>query len=74
MRNQCVIATPTQINKAIDDALTKKAVSSYHYDNAVNKAAEVDSNLIEIKSPMIGTFYRSSGPDKEPFVSVGDFY
>ncbi len=21
---------------------------------------------------MIGTFYRSSGPDKEPFVSVGD--
>lgn len=31
-----------------------------------------DANLITIKSPMIGTFYRSSGPDKEPFVSVGD--
>jgi acetyl-CoA carboxylase biotin carboxyl carrier protein len=26
----------------------------------------------EIKSPMIGTFYRSSGPDTGPFVSVGD--
>jgi acetyl-CoA carboxylase biotin carboxyl carrier protein len=26
----------------------------------------------EIKSPMIGTFYRSSGPDSPPFVSVGD--
>ena len=26
----------------------------------------------EIKSPMIGTFYRSSGPDAGPFVSVGD--
>lgn len=25
-----------------------------------------------IKAPMIGTFYRSSGPDKEPFVKVGD--
>jgi acetyl-CoA carboxylase biotin carboxyl carrier protein len=25
-----------------------------------------------LKSPMIGTFYRSSGPDKEPFVKVGD--
>ena len=25
-----------------------------------------------IKSPMIGTFYRSSGPDKAPFVNVGD--
>ena len=30
------------------------------------------SNTIEIKAPMIGTFYRSSGPDKEPFVKVGD--
>jgi acetyl-CoA carboxylase biotin carboxyl carrier protein len=26
----------------------------------------------EIKSPMIGTFYRSSTPDSPPFVSVGD--
>lgn len=30
-----------------------------------------DSHLIEIKSPMIGTFYRSAGPDKPPFVEVG---
>ena len=29
-------------------------------------------NTIEIKSPMIGTFYRSSSPDTPPFVSVGD--
>jgi acetyl-CoA carboxylase biotin carboxyl carrier protein len=27
---------------------------------------------LEIKSPMIGTFYRSSNPDSPPFVSVGD--
>jgi acetyl-CoA carboxylase biotin carboxyl carrier protein len=26
----------------------------------------------DIKSPMIGTFYRSSSPDTAPFVSVGD--
>ncbi|MEY4603446.1 MAG: acetyl-CoA carboxylase, biotin carboxyl carrier protein [Bacteroidota bacterium] len=31
-----------------------------------------DSKYITVKSPMIGTFYRSSGPDKDPFVSVGD--
>ncbi len=30
------------------------------------------SNLITIKSPMIGTFYKSSSPDKPAFVSVGD--
>ena len=29
-------------------------------------------NQITIKSPMIGTFYRQSGPDKPPFVNVGD--
>jgi len=27
---------------------------------------------VEIKSPMIGTFYRSSNPDSPAFVSVGD--
>jgi acetyl-CoA carboxylase biotin carboxyl carrier protein len=34
-------------------------------------AAPVASNLIEIKSPMIGTFYRSSAPDKPAFIEVG---
>ena len=34
-------------------------------------AAPVADNLITIKSPMIGTFYRSAGPDKDPFVNVG---
>ena len=29
-------------------------------------------NLITIKSPMIGTFYRRSSPDKPSFVEVGD--
>ncbi|MEO5682519.1 MAG: acetyl-CoA carboxylase biotin carboxyl carrier protein [Chitinophagaceae bacterium] len=30
------------------------------------------SNLITIKSPMIGTFYRRASPDKPLFVEVGD--
>jgi acetyl-CoA carboxylase biotin carboxyl carrier protein len=35
-------------------------------------AAKEESNLLTIKSPMIGTFYRSPGPDKDLFVHVGD--
>ncbi len=35
-------------------------------------ATSNDSKYVTIKSPMIGTFYRSSGPDKGPFVNVGD--
>ena len=30
------------------------------------------SNYITVKSPMIGTFYRSASPDKPSFVNVGD--
>jgi acetyl-CoA carboxylase biotin carboxyl carrier protein len=34
--------------------------------------ANDDAKYITVKSPMIGTFYRSAGPDKEPFVTVGN--
>ena len=30
------------------------------------------SDLTEITSPMVGTFYRASAPDEEPFVEVGN--
>ncbi len=30
------------------------------------------SNLIEVKSPMIGTFYRKPNPESDNFVNVGD--
>ena len=39
---------------------------------APTPAAEDTSNLIEVKSPMIGTFYRRPSPDKDVFAEVGD--
>lgn len=39
-------------------------------DNAV--AAPDTSHLHTIVSPMVGTFYRSSSPDANPFVNIGD--
>jgi acetyl-CoA carboxylase biotin carboxyl carrier protein len=38
---------------------------------AASPAAD-ESNYITVKSPMIGTFYRSSSPDKPVLVNVGD--
>src|SRR5690606_37973267 len=35
-------------------------------------AADDSSRYIAIKSPMIGTFYRSASPDKPSYVNVGD--
>lgn len=29
-------------------------------------------NYLTVKSPMVGTFYRSASPDKPPFVKIGD--
>jgi acetyl-CoA carboxylase biotin carboxyl carrier protein len=50
--------------------------------NTVSAPAEVktpppapvnsETHLVTIKSPMIGTFYRTPGPDKPAFVNVGD--
>jgi acetyl-CoA carboxylase biotin carboxyl carrier protein len=39
---------------------------------APTPVASDDSKYITVKSPMIGTFYRSSSPDKDAFVQVGD--
>ena len=47
-------------NPSIQDASDKKV------------GEDKESNYITIKSSMIGTFYRSSSPDKPPFVNVGD--
>ena len=33
---------------------------------------EEANNYLEIKSPMVGTFYRSASPEKPAFVKVGD--
>jgi len=34
--------------------------------------ASDDSKFLAIKSPMVGTFYRSTGTDKPAFVKIGD--
>ena len=33
---------------------------------------EENDKYVTIKSPMIGTFYRASSPDKDAFINVGD--
>ena len=41
-------------------------------DHKKDDSSSEDDGLITIKSPIIGTFYRKSAPDKPPFVEVGD--
>ena len=73
---QQVIAAPMQHQPVA--AMTAPPVSSaappsISAGEKPSKAAEVAAeNTVTIKSPMIGTFYRSSSPDKPPFINVGD--
>ena len=43
-----------------------------HSNGAGQAAAKPASNAKEIRSPMVGTFYRRPAVDAEPYVSVGD--
>ncbi|MFH7029050.1 MAG: acetyl-CoA carboxylase biotin carboxyl carrier protein [Heteroscytonema crispum UTEX LB 1556] len=37
-----------------------------------NVPSVIDQRLVEVPSPMVGTFYRASAPGEAPFVEVGD--
>lgn len=36
------------------------------------ESGKEESGYIEVKSPIVGTFYRGPSPDKPPYVKVGD--
>ncbi|HMR92883.1 MAG TPA: acetyl-CoA carboxylase biotin carboxyl carrier protein [Chitinophagaceae bacterium] len=67
-----VVSAPVAMAPAL--AAATPAVSAAPQPAAEKPKAEsaAASNLITIKSPMIGTFYRKSSPDKPSFVEVGD--
>jgi acetyl-CoA carboxylase biotin carboxyl carrier protein len=63
---QAPIYSPPPVSASAPQPLAQAA-------NGKPKTAEpAPDNMITIKSPMIGTFYRSSAPDKPSFVNVGD--
>jgi acetyl-CoA carboxylase biotin carboxyl carrier protein len=73
-----VVAAPVQASpvyaSAPPPALSAPQISSSAPAADKPKAAAdtAGSNLITIKSPMIGTFYRRPTPDKPNFVEIGD--
>lgn len=64
---QMVAAAPAY---APAPAYTPPAVSAA--PPAAAPAAPKADNLITIKSPMIGTFYRKASPDKPSLIEIGD--
>jgi acetyl-CoA carboxylase biotin carboxyl carrier protein len=71
-----MIASPVQVPAVSQAAtLTQTPPAQTAPSSASEKPkteAPATENLVTIKSPMIGTFYRGSSPDKSPFINVGD--
>lgn len=64
---------PPVITQQVQAAATSAPVAeTTSNDKPKEEAGKDESNYIEIKSPMIGTFYRSGNPENPAFVSVGD--
>lgn len=71
---QAVVYAPPPAPAALRAADASVSVNHSKEPIPLPASAEGDSGkkTIEIKSPMIGTFYRSSSPDTPMFVNVGD--
>jgi len=70
---QQIMGAPYQVQAVAPAYAPAAATTGTAPVNGKSKTAEpAADNLITIKSPMIGTFYRSAGPDKPSFANVGD--
>ncbi|MES2650759.1 MAG: acetyl-CoA carboxylase biotin carboxyl carrier protein [Bacteroidota bacterium] len=67
---------PVYVNAALPAPVAAQpvpqAAPAVEIKSTASPEAEDTSKYITIKSPMIGTFYRSSSPDKPSFANVGD--
>ena len=68
---QIIVQAPTQPYVAPQAQVVAPAPVAAATPAAPAAIESDDSKYITIKSPMIGTFYRTPGPDKDNFVNVG---
>ena len=71
---QMMIASSPQAVQHFVSAPAAASAASTNNPPAAEKpaAGEDESKYVIVKSPMIGTFYRTPSPDKPMFVNVGD--
>jgi acetyl-CoA carboxylase biotin carboxyl carrier protein len=62
-------ATVTRVEHGAEPATAKHVVEA---PVAPAPSTSESSKAVEIKAPMVGTFYRASRPDAEPYVKEGD--
>ncbi|MCH7397067.1 acetyl-CoA carboxylase biotin carboxyl carrier protein [Belliella sp. DSM 107340] len=69
---QYVAAAPAPAHAAPSPASAPAPVATPSAPATIAAKEDDTSKYLEIKSPMIGTFYRTPNPDSDNFVNVGD--
>ncbi|ASC69146.1 Biotin carboxyl carrier protein of acetyl-CoA carboxylase [Halomicronema hongdechloris C2206] len=64
------LASPGPISSVVAPASSPAASGPAEEES--KSAPTPDANLVDITSPMVGTFYRAPAPDEPPFVEIGD--
>ncbi len=67
------IATPgLSLSQLTQPSGIVKEASTAAKPQAESSGATAENDMVIVRSPIVGTFYRASNPDAEPFVKLGD--
>jgi len=69
---EVIYHAPTYAPAPAQTAQRPASDASHSDDGHDEPAEESTDHLLTVRSPMIGTFYRAAGPDKDPYIKVGD--
>lgn len=70
--SETVYTTSVAAPQVTQSAVTSPKAETQNTQTEAPKAEVKNENLITFRSPMVGTFYRKPGADKDPYVKVGD--
>jgi len=62
---------PAQTPAAAEDSSVTETSESSVTDSTITEQSADKSNMIEIKSPLVGVYYAAPSPEAETFVSIG---
>ncbi|HEY8314026.1 MAG TPA: acetyl-CoA carboxylase biotin carboxyl carrier protein [Candidatus Baltobacteraceae bacterium] len=63
---------PSMVVSANSSSQSAPAASSAASVASTSSASAASPNVKKVTAPLVGVFYRSSSPDSEPFVKIGD--
>jgi acetyl-CoA carboxylase biotin carboxyl carrier protein len=69
--SQPVVNQPLAPTTAVTETKNEAKPETPHPGAKAETEAAADENLYKITSPIVGTFYRSPSPDKDPYVNIG---